>query len=140
MEIRLIRVLFVKRGVRALPIVPSKPDFQIFAKLNSSFVSFEVDSFVFQSSPESFDKDVVPEASLAIHADFYADGFEHGGKGLTGKLAPLIGIEYLRGAIVAERLFQGLDTEAAIQSVGKPPGQNPSGRPDLVGAVNGQPP
>jgi hypothetical protein len=78
--IRLIRAQFGKCGVWPILVIEDKPNFQIFAKLNSVFVGFQVDPFVFQGAPESFDKDVVLEPSLAVHADFDAGGLEYGGE------------------------------------------------------------
>jgi len=44
-------------------------------------------------------------------------------EGLRGKLAALIGIEYLWAAIAINRLLQGIDTEGAVECIGQPPGQ-----------------
>jgi len=110
-------------------VVVGKPDCQVFEKLSSGFVCLQVDSLVFQGTPESFDKDVVLESPLAVHADPYVPGLEDGGESFAGKLASLVGVEDLRRAVFEQCLFQRFDTESGVQSVGQPPGQNPSGGP-----------
>ena len=110
-------------------VVMSKPLCQVFGKLGSRFVSLQVDSFVFQGTPESFDEDVVLEPPLAVHADLDVPGLEDGGKCLTGKLAPLIGVEDLRSAVFEKSFFERLDAESGVQRVGQPPGQDFPGGP-----------
>ena len=93
-----------------------KPDCQVFEKFSSGFVCLQVDSLVFQGTPESFDKDIVLEAPLAVHADPDVPGLEDGGESFAGKLASLVGVEYLRGAVFEQYLFQRLDTESNLVS------------------------
>ena len=45
-------------------VVPVEPVCQVFGKLRSGFVSFQIDSFVLQGAPESFDEDVVFEGDI----------------------------------------------------------------------------
>jgi hypothetical protein len=45
--------------------------------------------------PETFDEDVVPETPFAVHVDFDVPCFEYGRECFAGKLAALIGVEYL---------------------------------------------
>src|SRR5208337_2497414 len=108
-------------------VVPVEPVCKVLGKLDSSFVRLKIDSFVFQGTPESFDENVVLEAPLAVHADPDVPGLEDRGELLTGKLATLVGVEYLRGSVFEQSFFQCLDTESGIQGVGEPPGENFSG-------------
>ena len=87
-------------------IVVCEPDCQVFEKLSSSFICLQVDSLVLQSPPESFDEDVVFKAPLAVQADFDIPCFEDRGESFTGKLAPLVGVEYLRGAVFEQSFFE----------------------------------
>ncbi len=143
-------------------VVPVKPVCQVSGKLVSRFVSLQVDPFVFQGAPESFDEDIILEASLAVHADPDVPGFQDGGEGFAGKLASLIGVEYLRGAVFEQSFFQRLNAEPSIKCVGQAPGEYLSGSPvhdcyqvheptmhgnvryvgcpDLIGPVNGHAP
>ena len=105
--------------MRSFLVVPGKPGCQVFGKFNSSFLCFQVDSLVLQGSPESFDENVVLEAPLAVHADPDVPGLEDRGELLAGKLAALVGVEYLRGSVFEQSFFQRLDTESGIQGVGK---------------------
>src|ERR1035437_503523 len=142
-------------------VVPVEPVCQVLGKLGTGFIGLQVDSLVFQGTPESFDKDVVLEPSFAVHADPDFPGLEDGGKCFAGKLASLVGVENLRGSVFEKCLFQGFDTESGVQRVGQPPGQDLPGGPvhdcyqvhkspchgdignvrcpDLIGPVNGQP-
>jgi len=143
-------------------VVPVEPVCKVLGKLDSSFVSLKIDSLVFQGAPESFDEYVVLEPSFAVHADLDVPGLEDGGKCFACKLASLIGIEYLRGAVLEKSFFERLDAESGVQRVGQPPGEDLSGGPvhdryqvhetpchgdvsnigcpDLIGPVYGQPP
>ena len=117
---------------------------------------------MFQGSPESFDKDVVLEAALAIHADFDVPGLEDRCKCFAGKLATLVSVEDSWRPVFEQGFFQCLDTEPCIKSIGQSPRQDfPGGPvhnsdqvhesllhgdvsdvsgPDLVWTVNGQAP
>ena len=79
----------------------------------ASFVAHHV--FILHAFPEPFDEHVVHPAALAVHADFDIVLFENVREIIRGKLAPLVGIEYLRCVIEGKRLFQclrdGLDTQ-----------------------------
>ena len=100
-------------------VVPVEPPGQIFGKLSSGFVSLQIDPLVFQGAPESLDEDVVLEPPLAVHTDLDVPGLEDGGECFTGKLAPLVGVEDLRGAVFEEGFFERLDAEAGVQRVGQ---------------------
>jgi hypothetical protein len=65
------------------------------------------------ASPESFYKNVVKRPTAPVHADSDAVKVEDACKGLTCKLATLVGVEYLRGAVCSERLFKTVNTEPA---------------------------
>jgi len=52
-------------------------------------------------SPQAFDKDVVAPGALAVHADGNSALDQHTGKGRSGELAALIGVEDI-GLAVAD--------------------------------------
>ncbi len=79
--------------MRASLVVPGEPSGHILSQLGSGFIDSQVDTLVFQSSPESLDEYVVLEAPLAVHADLDVPGLEDGSKRFAGKLAPLVGVE-----------------------------------------------
>jgi len=143
-------------------VVPVEPVCQILGKRGPGFVSLQVDSLVFQGAPEPFDEDVVFEPPLAVHADLDVPSLEDGGKCFAGKLAPLVGVEYLRSAVFEQSFFERLNAESGVQRVGQSPGEDLSGGPvhdcyqvhkppchgdvgniscpDLIRPVYGQPP
>lgn len=98
-------------------VVPVEPPSQVFGKIGAGFVRLEVDPLVFQGTPESFDEDVILEPPLAVHADPDVPGLEDGCKCFTGKLAPLVGVEDVRGAVFEEGFFERLDAESGVQRV-----------------------
>ena len=73
---------------------------EIAAKAPSQFITVgivpEVNVFIFHSSPQSLDKDVVMGSAPAVHADLYSYLFKSGYEGGGRELRPLVGIEYLR--------------------------------------------
>ena len=53
----------------------------------------QVDLFVLEGAPESFDEDVVPSAAPPVHADLDAVLEQAPGEGGAGELTALIGVE-----------------------------------------------
>jgi hypothetical protein len=68
--------------------------------------------------PESFDEDVVAEASAPVHVDVDSMRAEHTGEILVGELAALVSVEDL-GRSLAERFIQGVGTETGIEPADK---------------------
>ena len=91
-----VRWYAVKTGVRSPLIVEG----DIVANRVSGFshcaIGFEVDLIIFDGSPEAFYEYIVSPTPFAIHADTDIVLLELAGEGLTGELAPLVGIEDLR--------------------------------------------
>lgn len=54
---------------------------------------------------------------------------ENLGKCVRGELTPLVTVEYLGCPVAEDRLFEGLNTERGIESIGEPPGKNLTARP-----------
>ena len=112
LEISLIRCQFVKRCMLSGYVVPVEPVCHVFGKLGSRFIYVQVDSLILQRAPEPFDEDVVPETSFAVHADFDVPSLEHGRECFTCKLAALVGVENLRGAVFEQSFFERLYAES----------------------------
>jgi len=91
--------------------------------LSPVLVSLQVHILVLDAAPQPFYEDIVHAPALAVHADLNALRQQPAGKGVAGELAALVGVEDLRPT-PAQGLFQGLNTEVHIQSVGQPPGQH----------------
>ena len=92
-------------------------------------VRVHIDLLVFETFPESFHEHVIPPTAFSVHADLNAVVHEQPGELLARKLAPLIGIEDVRRAIVGQGVPDGLQTEIGRERVGEPPGQHPATRP-----------
>src|SRR6185369_2976457 len=99
-------------------VVMGKPDCKVFEKLSSGFIRLQIDSLVFQGAPESFDKDIVLEATFAVHADPDVPGLEDGGKSFAGELTSLVGVEDIRRAVFEQSVFECLDAKSCVQRVG----------------------
>lgn len=106
-------------------VVVVEPVCHVFGKFSSSFVCLQVDSLVFQGSPESLYDDVIPETPFAVHADFDVPGLEYGCECFAGKLAPLVSVEDFGGAVFEKSFFERFDTESCIQRVGYGPPVHP---------------
>ena len=74
-------------------------------------------------------KTFVHPPALAVHRYPYRGLFEYLGEVLAGELAPLVGIEDLRPAVLGQSLRQGLRTEVAVQRVRQAPRQHRTRRP-----------
>ena len=95
----------------------------------SRLVGVQIDLLVFDTFPESFHKHVVAPAPFAVHADLNAVVSEQPRELVTGELAPLVGVEDLRAAILRDRLSHRIKAEVRGQRIGEPPGQHPATRP-----------
>ena len=60
----------------------------------------QIDRLVLERPPEALDKDVVHVAAPAIHGDRDARVLEQIGELEAGELAALVGVEYLRLAVL----------------------------------------
>jgi len=105
---------------------------EVAAKTRSQFKAVgivpEVNVFVFHSSPQPLDEDIVMGSTPTVHADPHSGFFESGDEGIGRELSPLVGIEYLRQAGF-HCLMQAVQTELAVQGVGYFPGDDVTGEP-----------
>src|ERR1039458_7709183 len=101
---KVARRLVIQRMMRAFVVVEREPLPDPRSRFCCGFVSTQVDFFVFQTTPQTFAKDVVKATSFAIHADPNALAFERRNKGFAGKLDALIRVEYFRVAVRVQRL------------------------------------
>ena len=62
-------------------------------RVRDGVVGVQVDLFVLEGAPESFDEDVVPPAAPPVHADLDAVLEQAPGEGGAGELTALIGVE-----------------------------------------------
>lgn len=59
----------------------------------------QIDLFVFDQSPQSFHKNIVPPGSPTIHAEPASAGMDHPNKLVSGELTPLVRVDDLRCAV-----------------------------------------
>ena len=114
-KVGLVRHTRTKARMRAPAIIeiqiPAKPG----AGLGDTGIGVQIYLFVFHRAPEPLDKHVVAPGRLAIHADRDLVPQQQPGEVAAGKLAALIGVEYLRLAMPGERLLNRLDAEFHLQ-------------------------
>ena len=79
--------------------------------------------------PQAFYEDVIDPAALTIHTNVDIVVFEYLSEFFARELAPLITVEYLRCAVLSNRLLQGLDAEVWRHAVRYPMSQHPAARP-----------
>ena len=105
---------------------------EVAAKARSQFKAVgivpEVNVFVFHSSPQSLDEDVVVGSASTVHADPHPGLFKSGDEGIGRELCALVGIEYRRQSGF-HCLMQAVQTELAVQGIGYFPGDDVTGKP-----------
>src|SRR4051812_3043232 len=84
------------------------------SRLADGFVGSQIDFLVFDAFPQSLDEHVVAPSPFAIHADGDAVVGEDAGKGRTGELRALVGVEDVRPAVTRESILQRLDAEGRL--------------------------
>ena len=100
----------------ALSVIESKIAAEFYPGISAILICFQIHFFVFHCSPQPLDKQVVIITSLPIHADPDSVLFQYPGESPTSELTALVGIEYLRFALL-ESFLQSLDAEISVQGV-----------------------
>ena len=77
-------------------VVPVEPPGQVLGKLGTDFIGLQVNSLVFQGTPESFDEDVIQTPPPSIHTDGYLVRLQYTRKLRTREVTALITVEDLR--------------------------------------------
>ena len=77
----------------------------------------QVEVVILYGPPEAFNEDVVKKSTSAIHTDFDTVGFQDICESLSCELTAMIGIEYIRTAVLCDRLLKGRYAEFRIKCV-----------------------
>jgi hypothetical protein len=115
-EVHLIGAQVVKALMRTRCVVEVEVPLERSLRLPHRLVRVEVDVRVLHASPQSFAEYVINPASLSVHADP-----RHSGQQRGGELAPLIGVEYLWGALAPQDLSNRFDEELRRHGVADSP-------------------
>src|SRR3981189_1657757 len=115
--------------MRSSPVVKVEISTNRASRLTDGFVGSQIDLLVYDAFPKPLDEHVVSPSSFAIHTDGNAVAGEDAGKGRTGELRALVGVEDVRPAVTRESIFQRLDAEGRLHRNRRPPRQNTTGRP-----------
>src|SRR5882672_1847515 len=115
--------------MRSSPVVKVEISSNRASRFTDGFVGSQIDLLVFDAFPKPLNEHVVSPSSFAIHADGDAVFGEDAGKGRTGELRALVGVEDFRPAVTRESIFQRLDAEGRLHRDRQPPRQNTTGRP-----------
>jgi len=107
----------------SLSIVEPEVVVQADSRLSAVLVGSQIHFFVLYGPPQPLDEQIIVVAPLSIHADPDSSTLQECSEVLAGKLAALVGIEYLRFTLL-ECLLQRRDTKTSVQCVGEPPGQH----------------
>src|SRR5260370_12061204 len=94
------------------------------SRLTDGFVGSQIDLLVFDALPQPLNEYVVSPSCFVIHADGDAVVGENAGKGRTGKLRALVGVEDFRPAMTRESILQCLDAEGRLHRDLHPPPHN----------------
>ena len=109
--------------MRPLVVVELEIFFQALFCIIYSVVGVEINFFIFDTAPESFNKDVITPAAFSVHADLDVVIFQHVGKFQAGDLAALVGVEDFRPAITIDSPLYRLDAKFFSQRVRQSPRQ-----------------
>jgi len=96
--------------VETVPVLKEEPVSQTGPQLGSIGKGPEVKVMVFEGPPQSFDKDIVLDASATVHADNDLIILEYLGKGVTGELGALVGVEDFRTPVEHDGFLEGLES------------------------------
>lgn len=121
--------LAVKCLMRPGLVVEHQVACQALMRSPNRFVRVQIDLLVGNVLPESCHEHVVSPAPFSVHADLNTVVCQQLRELLARELAPLIGTENLRRAIVGQGIPDGLQTETSRERVGKPPRQDSAPRP-----------
>jgi hypothetical protein len=114
LDINLIGGPIPQRFVNPLHVLEEEVFLQAPAGIRNHRVLVKINLFIFDRSPETFHKNIVIHATLAIHTDFDVFFLQPLDEIGTGKLGTLIGIENFRSGEF-QGLFQGADAESSIR-------------------------
>ena len=115
--------------MRSAAIVEIEIAAQCLPNLGNRLVAVQVNLLVLDRFPESLYEDVIPPATLAIHADLNALILKQADEGGAGELATLISVHDVRSAVPRDGFLQGVDAGISGQTVRQAPGQHPTGCP-----------
>lgn len=82
--------------VRALLVIEDHVRRQAEHQLAHVAVAVQVNVFVLDAAPKSFNKNIIKSAPAAIHADGDTFALEHTREGVARELRALVAVEYLR--------------------------------------------
>src|SRR5690349_18490366 len=88
----------------------------------------QVDFLVFETTPESFDENVVEDPAAAVHADGDPMLGQEAEPAGAGKLHPLIGVADLGRRVRVQRPPKGAHAEVALQAIAELPSQHETAR------------
>src|SRR5947209_5704521 len=92
-KINLLRSQIVKSLMRTLIIIETEISFQPQDGFSHRLIIFQKDFFVFDRSPESFNKDIVKDPASTVHTDMNSCPIKDVGKIKASKLRALISIK-----------------------------------------------
>ena len=104
--------------MESLLIVKLKVFSEVTPTIRNAGILFQINLLIFDRPPKTLDHDIIKCSTSAIHADPNRFSFEDPDKLFTGKLAPLIRVEYVRLVTAAECFFRAMNTEL-ISRVGE---------------------
>ena len=90
---------------------------QLERGIQNSVIVVYVYFFIFDTTPEALDKDIVQGSTTAVHTDGDTVLLKLAREFVIGELHPLVGIEYFRPRSL-QRPFQRADTELFFKGYG----------------------
>ena len=107
--------------MRALGVVKREIVLQTVVDLIEGVIGVGIDLFIFDRSPQPFNKDIVMRPSSTIHTDLDARLRQTTGEGEAGELRTLIRVKNHRLS-GRQGVFQTVQAKTGFQGVRQPPG------------------
>lgn len=104
-------------GVEPLVVLEGDPALDASLGLCAGFPSAQIDAFILQRPPATFNEDVVEVSGFAVHGDLGLGPLQAVGPVEGCELATLVGIHDLGRAKLVDRFVQRLEAEVGLQGV-----------------------
>ena len=112
--------MIVQTLMRSLAVVKGKPLLHLLIQLRRCPGQMQVNGFVFQTSPEPLNENIILASSFSIHTDLHLMTSQYIQKFFAGELAPLIGVKDLRYSIAFKGLLHNPTTPNRTHGIVSP--------------------
>lgn len=110
--------------MKPLRVVVGDPLADPGARVGACLEGIQVDTFILEGPPQSFDHAVVSPCTFPVHADLDLCVCQHVDPRATGELAALVAVKDFRLTVLGNGLFQSVNAKICVHAVRQPPAQH----------------